>query len=127
MLLDAIYIDTYVNTLQGVFVTCTKYFFDAILSAMLDTIPTNETAPTSGRGRPTGSGGQTSDAVKAVRAKLGLTQQQLAQEINCSLSAVRYMERERRLPGTLSLLDSFKRLAKRAGVSLEAKAEEVAA
>lgn len=106
--------------------TCANLFLDAILSAIMDTPTTKETAPVIMRGRPTGTGGQSSDAVKAVRAKLGLTQQQLAQEINCSLSAVRYMERERRLPGTLALLDAFKRIAKRAGVSIEAE-KEVAA
>lgn len=81
---------------------------------------------TSTRGRPVGTRARESDAVRQVRQSLGWTQEQLARDLNCSLSAVRTMEREGRLPGQGTLLDAFKRLAERARVSLEEeKAEQI--
>ncbi len=77
------------------------------------------------RGRPVGTGAPTSGAVREVRQALGLTQEKLARELNCTLGAVRTMERNNRLPGGGAILDAFKRLAKRTGVSLDTKAEEV--
>ncbi len=79
-----------------------------------------------GRGRPRRIEKPPSDAVKLVRDKLELTQQQVATELHCSLSAVRTMERERRVPRTGALLDAFERLARRAEVALNAQAQEEA-
>jgi ribosome-binding protein aMBF1 (putative translation factor) len=70
------------------------------------------------RGRPSGTLSPRSDAVRAVRKKMGWTQKQLAEKLPCSLSAVRYMEREGRLPGNLGILESFQKLARKAGVEL---------
>lgn len=70
------------------------------------------------RGRPKGSGAAPSDAVRAVRKKLG-SQQKLAEELRCSLSAVRAMEREHRLPGSGALLEKFTEIAGRVGVPLD--------
>jgi len=72
-----------------------------------------------GAGRPSGTGAPESDAVRRVRAALDMSQEQLAREMNCSMSAIRTMERENRLPGQAALLAAFKRLAKRANVDLE--------
>jgi len=71
------------------------------------------------RGRPIGTGAKQSDAVRRVREVLGLTQEQLARELNCSLSAVRTMERNNRLPGYGKLLNAFKRVAERAQINIE--------
>jgi DNA-binding transcriptional regulator YiaG len=67
-------------------------------------------------GRPPGKSSVTSDAVLRVREALGLTQQQLAAELNCSLSAVRRFERERVLPSSDALKKNFLQLTQRAGV-----------
>jgi ribosome-binding protein aMBF1 (putative translation factor) len=85
-----------------------------------------ETKPSRG-GRPVGTVAAKSDAVKQTRQALNLSQQFMATHIGCSVSAVQRMERLGTLPQNTALLESFKRLAKRAGVSLETKAEEVAA
>lgn len=79
-------------------------------------------------GRPAGlRSSKASDAVSRVRSGLGITQEEFARELGCSVSTVAKMEGEGRTPGTRALKDNLARLAKRAGVSLEAKAEEVAA
>jgi len=91
------------------------YFIDAKIYGM-----TENTTGEVPRGRPVGTGAPTSGAVREVRRSLGLTQEKLARELNCTLGAVRTMERNNRLPGSEAILESFKRLAKRAGVSLEA-------
>ena len=57
--------------------------------------------------------------VYRVRAALGLTQEELAREMSCSLGAVRTMERQKRLPGSRALRENFARLAQRAGISTE--------
>lgn len=76
------------------------------------------------RGRPTGTGGAPSDAVRALRRKKGWSQQKLAEELHCSLSAVRFMERGRRLPGSIGLLETFKRLAADTGIALDFRESE---
>lgn len=70
-------------------------------------------------GRPIGSGASKSDAVKLTRQKLGVSQQEMAAQIGCSVSAVQRMERLGTLPQNTALLESLKRIAKRAGVSIE--------
>lgn len=84
-------------------------------------------SPTAGRPkRPTAP---PTDAVRRVRLALnngaGLTQEELAREMGCSVAAVAKMEQGQRLPGSIALRTAFAKVAKRAGVSLEAKAEEV--
>jgi transcriptional regulator with XRE-family HTH domain len=86
-----------------------------------------ETIPKNRGGRPVGTGAGASDAVSRVRASLGLTQEEFARELGCSLSNVAKMEGQKRTPGTHALKDNLARLAKRAGVSMEDKTDEVAA
>jgi transcriptional regulator with XRE-family HTH domain len=57
--------------------------------------------------------------VREVRAALGLTQQQMADELRTSLMTARRCEYEKRLPGTRAGKEEFKRLAKKAGVKVE--------
>ena len=71
-------------------------------------------------GRPFGSGAATSDAVRLTREALAWTQQKMAGELECSLSAISKMEQEHRLPGQKKLFDRFSVLAERAGVELPA-------
>ncbi len=66
-----------------------------------------------------------SEIVFRVRSAMALTQEDFARELGCSTSTVAKMEREKRTPGTRALKDNLARLAKRASVSVEAKAEEV--
>jgi DNA-binding XRE family transcriptional regulator len=60
-----------------------------------------------------------SNPVREVRVKLGLTQQQMADELRTSLMTARRCEYEKRIPGTLAAKDELKRLAKKAGVRIE--------
>lgn len=85
-----------------------------------------ETKPSRG-GRPLGTVAVKSDAVKQTRLKLGFSQQSMAVRIGCSVSAVQRMERLGTLPQNTALLESFAEVANWVGVSIEAKAEEVAA
>lgn len=78
-------------------------------------------------GRPHGTEAKDSDAVKRARQALGISQQEMAVQMGCSVSAVQRMERLEKLPQSGAMLDSFKRLARRAGVNIEAKTEEVTA
>jgi DNA-binding XRE family transcriptional regulator len=57
--------------------------------------------------------------VKEVREALGLTQQQMADELRTSLMTARRCEYEKRLPGTRGAREEFARLAKRAARSLK--------
>jgi transcriptional regulator with XRE-family HTH domain len=82
------------------------------------------TIPKNRGGRPTGTGAGVSDAVSRVRAALGLTQEEFARELGCSLSNVAKMEGQKRTPGSGALRTAFEKLARRSGVSLD-KAEEV--
>lgn len=62
------------------------------------------------RGRPVGTTAQgDTDAVREFRTARGWSQERLARELNCSLSAVRQAERDRRL-FTGYLLMCFERL-----------------
>lgn len=70
-------------------------------------------------GRPVGTGAAKSGAVKLTRQSLGVSQQEMAAQIGCSVSAVQRMERLGTLPQNTALLESLKRLAKRANVSIE--------
>lgn len=85
---------------------------------------TNDSDARNPRGRPEGTGAATSDAVRLTREALDWTQQQIAGELSCSLSAISKMEQERRLPGQKKLLDRFTALAARAGVDLLACDEQ---
>lgn len=58
------------------------------------------------------------DAVREVRAVLKMSQQKLASELDCSLSAVRRYERDRALPGVGPLRERFAAIAERAGVTI---------
>lgn len=78
----------------------------------------NDSAARNPRGRPEGSGAATSDAVRLTREALEWTQQKMAGELECSLSAISKMEQEHRLPGQKKLLERFSILAKRADVEL---------
>lgn len=71
-----------------------------------------------GRGRPRRDEAET-DVVRRVRDALGMTQQEFAAELKCSLTAVRYMERGKRLPGQKAILDNFKALARRANIEVK--------
>lgn len=72
-------------------------------------------------GRPPGSRTTiNTDAVFQVREALGLTQEETARELHCSLSAVRRFEREKVLPVSGAIRDNFNRLAKKAGVEIQA-------
>lgn len=83
------------------------------------------TARKRGSGRPLGYRTSTeSDVVLRTRTALGLTQEDFAREIGCSVSTVAKMENQNRTPGTRALKSNLARLAKRAGVPLE---KEVAA
>lgn len=70
-------------------------------------------------GRPVGTVAAKSEAVKQTRQALGYSQQEMAVQIGCSVSAVQRMERLGTLPQNTALLESLKRIAKRAGVSIE--------
>ncbi len=78
-------------------------------------------------GRPKKPAPPKTDVVFRVRQSMGNTQEEFARELGCSVAAVSKMEQDERLPGSMALRTAFLKLAKRAGVSLEAKAEEVAA
>jgi ribosome-binding protein aMBF1 (putative translation factor) len=91
----------------------------------MDTLksPRKRSKPDGRRGRPFGTGAVKSDAVKRTRTALGLTQTAMADELHCSPSAVQRMERLSLLPGQGTLLEAFKRMARRAGVSIEEEPE----
>jgi transcriptional regulator with XRE-family HTH domain len=78
--------------------------------------------PRSRGGRPPGLAAIKSNAMKQVREKLGLTQQELAQELGCALSTVTKNEARGTLPAQKALLTAFEKLARRAGVSIDAAA-----
>lgn len=71
-----------------------------------------------GPGRPRVATVET-EAVVTTRQKLGMSQEQFAREMGCSLAAVRKMESEHRLPGSYALRTAFDKLAQRAGVEVE--------
>ncbi len=58
--------------------------------------------------------------MRAVREKLGLTQEQMSRELKCSISTVTRCERLALVPHNEAVAANFKRLASKAGVSLEA-------
>ncbi len=58
--------------------------------------------------------------VREVRLALGLTQEQLAKKMGCSLSSERRFEYDGTMPTVGAVLANFKRLAKQAGVVIEA-------
>jgi DNA-binding transcriptional regulator YiaG len=80
-------------------------------------------------GRPRGSAqeSQKSDAVFRVRSALGMTQEEFSRAMNSSIATIRRYEQGKLLPGGVAQKAAFAKVAKRAGVSLEARAEEVAA
>ncbi len=75
-------------------------------------------------GRPKKPAPSPTDAVFRVRSAMGITQEEFSRELGCSVAAVSKMEQDERLPGSIALRTAFLKLAKRAGVSLEAKAED---
>lgn len=58
--------------------------------------------------------------MRAVREKLGLTQEQMSRELKCSISTVTRCERLALVPHNEAVAANFKRLATKAGVTLEA-------
>lgn len=56
-----------------------------------------------------------------------MTQEEFAREIGVSPYSLAKMEQQKREPGTQAGKTAFAKVAKRAGVSLETKAEEVTA
>jgi DNA-binding transcriptional regulator YiaG len=88
--------------------------FIAILSLM-------ETLHKAKPGRPAGrkQEKQKSDAVFRVRSALGMTQEEFAREMGCSIATIRKYEQGQVLPGGVSQKLAFAKVAKRAGVSLE--------
>jgi len=60
--------------------------------------------------------------VREVREALGLTQEKMADAMRTSLMTARRCEYEKRLPGTRAAREEFFRLAKKAGVKVEATA-----
>ncbi len=80
-------------------------------------------------GRPKGSAQekQKSDAVFRVRSAMGMTQEEFARAMNSSIATIRRYEQGQLLPGGIAQKAAFAKVAKRAGVSLEAKSEEVTA
>ena len=90
-------------------------FFDVRIDAM--STPENKTVR--GRGRPAKEDVPLTTVVFDVRSALGWTQEEMAQQLKCSLSAVRAMEREKRLPGRGALLENFLRLAREAKVKID--------
>ena len=56
--------------------------------------------------------------MRAVRHALGMTQEEMAQEIKCSWATIRNSERDARLPRSKALRANFALLAKRAGIEM---------
>lgn len=67
-------------------------------------------------GRPRKSPVAPTELVYRVRAALKLTQEQMAQELKCSVSTVRDLERKRRLPGTHALKSNFAHMVAKSGI-----------
>jgi transcriptional regulator with XRE-family HTH domain len=91
-----------------------------------------ETKPKGGlrqnSGRPRGTQKtEASDLVARTRAKTGATQEDFARAIGCGSSTIRRYELMGLLPTEGAIRTKILATAKRAGVSLEAKAEEVTA
>ena len=60
--------------------------------------------------------------VRAVREALGITQTEMADKIGCSHTSERRFEYDGTLPRNKAVLKNLQRLAKQAGVKLEAEA-----
>lgn len=78
------------------------------------------TPPVRGPGRPVSGPKVPTDAVKLARKEKGWNQEELAQHLKCSLSAVRYAERHRQLFGQRALRDAFTKFAAEVGTPLDA-------
>jgi len=61
----------------------------------------------------------TKNPVKEIRAALGLTQEEMAQRLGCSLTSQRRFEYQRTLPKVKAVAGNLRKLAKQAGVELE--------
>ena len=72
------------------------------------------------RGRPLKVTTHHTDAVARVRAAMGLTQEEFAREMNCSIATVRRYEQEEVLPGGIAQKRSLARLAKRVNIDVSA-------
>ncbi len=69
------------------------------------------------RGRPPRESAK-NEAVRAVRTKLKLTQQQMAARLECGISTIQKLEGARVLPGVAALNVRFQKLADEAGVNI---------
>ena len=58
--------------------------------------------------------------VRRVRLLLGLSQQKMSWEMGCTEGTVKRLEREHRLPSQRAFFDTFRRIAGRVGVELDA-------
>lgn len=62
---------------------------------------------------------QISNPVKSVRAALGLTQEDMAAKMGCSITSQRRFEYDGTLPKVKAMLGNFRKLAKQAGVEID--------
>lgn len=67
-----------------------------------------------------GTSAATSDAVARVRAALGVTQEEFAREMKCSIATVRRYEQQKVLPGGIAQKSALAKIAKRVGIEVEA-------
>lgn len=59
------------------------------------------------------------EAVKAIREKLGLSQEETAREIGCSVANIRVLESRGRLPKNRAVKQNLQVLAARARIEIE--------
>jgi len=79
---------------------------------MINVMETSISTPK--RGRPVKPPAPPNDAVRELREKMGITQEEMARDLHCSLSAVRRFERERVVPSSGALRTNFEKLASKA-------------
>lgn len=76
------------------------------------------------RGRPHGTSAPKSDAVARFRARTGMTQEELAHELNCSIATVRRYEQKSIMPGGKAIRAALDKLARPYRFDLEAEPSE---
>jgi predicted transcriptional regulator len=57
--------------------------------------------------------------VRVVRDALGITQEEMARRMGCSISSERRFEYDRSIPTVTAVKENFRKLAKQAGVEVE--------
>lgn len=73
------------------------------------------------RGRPPRTPQPPTDAVRRLRLELGKTQVQLAKMMHCSENSIARYERDHTTPEVFTVRAQFEKLARKAGISLEAE------